>query len=84
MTAAFDHGGARNKRPRMTPATCTFCSAASAETLEEAIRRLRACVNCSTDIACRGEWTGAGMAAIRALAEKYGRDAVIKAWEATK
>ena len=68
----------------MNHPTCTFCSAAKAETLDDAIRCLKACVNCSTDIACRGEWTGAGMAAIRALAEKYGREAVIKAWEATK
>jgi hypothetical protein len=63
------------------PVGCRFCEAEKAETLGEAIRRLRGCNNCRMDIQIRGKWSGDGLAILRRLAERYGADEVAAAWE---
>lgn len=65
------------------PMKCRRCNTdAERDTLEDAVRSLRACNNCRSDIALRGEWTGKGMEAIDTLVKRFGRDAIMAAWEA--
>ncbi len=60
-------------------AICRFCHCdPEKDSLTEAIRKLKGCVNCKTDIRCDGDWTGHGMQAIKDLVKIYGREAVIE------
>jgi hypothetical protein len=62
---------------------CPYCHCdPEKDNLKEAIKKLKGCNNCLVDIELRGEWTGKGIAAIKALAAKHGTVFVANLWEA--
>ena len=64
---------------------CHFCNTnPETETLEEAMKSLRACNNCSVDIQMGGQWSGYGKEAIVVLFRRFGYDATNRAWMGEK
>jgi hypothetical protein len=62
---------------------CPYCLCdPEKDTLHEALLKIKGCINCRADISLKGDWTGHGWAAIKALIGTHGKEKTAKAAKA--